>query len=133
MALHYDPYRQYWEKRITRFLAYLWRIRRGRKDYLASISVEALLQGAGLQVDKRNPKKSRSRTEKALNQLCLDGVIRAWCYVPQLNEKTAGRKGWVKAWLSWKVQIEPPQEIVEQYRKMHHALVGKKASPASGK
>ena len=59
MALHYDPYRQYWEKRITRFLAYLWRIRGGRNDYLAPISVEALLQGAGLQISNRNPKKSR--------------------------------------------------------------------------
>jgi hypothetical protein len=112
-ALHYDPYRQYWEKRITRFLAYLWRIRHGRKDYLAPISVGALFQGAGLQVDKRNPKKSRDRMEKALVQLNEDGVIRSWRYVPQVNEKPAGRKGWLKTWMSWTVQVEPPMEIVD--------------------
>ncbi|MCK9375434.1 MAG: hypothetical protein M0P73_04710 [Syntrophobacterales bacterium] len=133
MALHYDPYRQYWEKRITRFLAYLWRIRGGRNDYLAPISVEALLQGAGLRVSKRNPKKSRDRMEKGLDQLCQDGVIRSWRYVPQVNEKPASRKGWSKAWVSWKVQIEPPQEIVEYYSKMNHTLSGKKALPAAGK
>ena len=132
-ALHYDPYRQYWEKRITRFLAFLWRIRRGRKDYLAPISVGALLQGAGLQVDKRNPKKSRGRMEKALNQLSQDDVIRSWRYVPQVNGRPAGRKGWLETWVSWKVQIEPPQEIVEQYSKMNHNLAGKKALPAPGK
>ena len=133
MALHYDPYRQYWEKRITRFLAYLWRIRGGRNDYLAPISVEALLQGAGLLVNKRNPKKTRSRLEKALDQLGQDGVIRSWRYVPQVNEKPTGRKGWSKVWVSWKVQIEPPQEIVEHYSKMIHTLPGKKALPAPGK
>ncbi|MDI6791048.1 MAG: hypothetical protein QME44_10245, partial [Thermodesulfobacteriota bacterium] len=111
---------------------YLWRIRRGRKDYLAPISVGALLQGAGLQVDKRNPKKSRGRMEKALDQLCQDGVIRSWRYVPQVNE-TAGRKGWLKTWVSGKVQIEPPQEILEQYSKINHILPGKKALPAPGK
>ena len=133
MALHYDPYRQFWEKRITRFLAYLWRIRGGRNNYLVPISVEALLQGAGLRVSKRNPKKSRDRMEKALGQLCQDGVIRSWRYVPQVNEKPAGRKGWSEAWVSWKVQIEPPQEIVEHYSKMNHTLPGKKALPAPGK
>jgi hypothetical protein len=132
-ALHYDPYRQYWEKRITRFLAYLWRIRQGRKDYLAPISVEALLQGAGLRVNKRNPKKTRCRLEKALDQLGQDGVIRSWRYVPQVNEKPTGRKGWSKVWVSWKVQIEPPGEIVAHYSKMSHTLPGKKALPAPGK
>jgi hypothetical protein len=115
MALHYDPYRQYWEKRITRFLAYLWRIRQGRRDYRAPIAVSALLQGAGLQVNKRNPIKTRNRMEKAFEQLHQDGVIRAWRYVTQVNEKTANRKGWLKSWVSWKVQIDPPQEIVELY------------------
>jgi hypothetical protein len=133
MALHYDPYRQHWEKRITRFLAYLWRIRQGRKDYLAPISVGALFQGAGLPVDKRNPKKSRDRMEKALGQLNEDGVIRSWRYVPQVNEKPAGRKGWLKTWMSWTVQVEPPMEIVEHYSKMNHTLPGKKALPAPGK
>jgi len=132
-ALHYDPYRQYWEKRITRFLAYLWRIRRGRKDYLAPISVGALLRGAGLQVDKRNPKKTRGRMEKALDQLGQDDVIRSWRYVPQVNEKPAGRKGWLETWVSWKVQVEPPQEIVEQYSKMNYTQAGKKALPAPGR
>jgi hypothetical protein len=133
MALHYDPYRQYWEKRITRFLAYLWRIRGGRNAYLVPISVEALLQGAGLRVSKRNPKKSRDRMEKALGQLSQDGVIRSWRYIPQVNEKPVGRKGWLKGWVSWKVQIEPPQEIVEHYSKMSHTPPGQKTLPAPGK
>jgi hypothetical protein len=132
-ALHYDPYRQYWEKRITRFLAYLWRIRGGMNAYLVPISVEALLQGAGLRVSKRNPKKSRDRMEKALDQLSQDSVIRSWRYVPQVNEKPAGRKGWLKTWMSWTVQVDPPVEIVEHYSKMNHTLPGKKALPAPGK
>jgi len=132
-ALHYDPYRQQWEKRITRFLAYIWRIRRARNDYLAPISVGALLQGAGLQVCKRNPKKTRARMEKALDLLSQDGVIRYWRYVQQVTERPAGRKGWLENWVSSRIQIEPPQEIMEQYRKMNHTLTGKKAPLASGK
>jgi hypothetical protein len=125
-ALHYDPYRQQWEKRITRFLAYLWRIRRARGDYLAPISVGALLQGSGLQVDKRNPKKTRGRMEKALDQLGQDGVIRSWRYLPQVNGGPAVRKRSLETWVSSKVQIEPPREIVEQYSKMKRPLAGKR-------
>jgi hypothetical protein len=131
-ALHYDPYRQYWEKRITRFLAYVWRVRQRRGDYLAPISVGALLQGAGLRVSKRNPKRSRSRIEKALNQLVQDGVIKSWRYV-QKDPKAFGRTGWLKEWISSKAQIEPPQEIMEHYRKMKNAIANKKALQAPGK
>ncbi len=133
MALHYDPYRQFWEKRITRLLAYLWRIRQAKKNYLAPMSVEALLHGAGLRADERNPKKTRSRLEKALNQLLGDGVVKSWCYVSQVNEKVAGRKGWRQRWMATKVVIEPPQEIVEQYSRINHTLPGKKAFPGPGK
>jgi hypothetical protein len=132
-ALHYDPYRQYWEKRITRFLAYLWRIRQVRQAYLSPISVGALLHGAGLQVDRRNPKKTKNRMEKALDRLRLDGVIRSWRYVLQVSSKSPGRKGWLEAWISRRVQIEPPQEIVDQYSKMNHTLPSKKGLPAPGK
>jgi hypothetical protein len=126
LALHYDPYRQYWEKRITRFLAYLWRIRGGRNNYLAPTSVGALLHGAGLQVDKRNPRKTRNRLEKALDRLRHDGVIRSWFYLPQVSGEKAVRIGWLEGWVSRQVQIEPPQEIVEQYDKINQPPASKK-------
>jgi hypothetical protein len=53
-ALRYDPYRQAWEKRLTRYLAWLWRIRKYADKFEEAITVEKLLVNAvGGSMDKK--------------------------------------------------------------------------------
>ena len=130
-ALRYDPYRQKWEKRLTRYLAYIWRIRQSRRDYAAPFAVRALLQGIGQQVDKNDPKRTKGRMAKALDQLQQDGVIAAWNY-ESANEAIVGQRGWWKDWLNWKVVIEPPSEITAHYAQIQLPMPERKALPAPG-
>lgn len=116
-ALEYDPYRQKMEKRLTRYLAWQWRNRQGTGDYLHPFAVETLLKAARETVDKKHPIRTKERLEKALDTLRRDGVIRAWQY-EAAREEIVGQKGWWKTWLTWKVSIEPPQDVMDQYAKI---------------
>jgi DNA-binding XRE family transcriptional regulator len=118
-ALRYNPHRQKWEKRLTRYLSYQWRIRQSRGDYPGPFLVQTLLLGIGQQVNKNDPGRTRDRLEKALNTLQDDGVIAGWQY-ESINEETLGQRGWWKTWLNLKVLIEPPPQIPEQYAKIKH-------------
>lgn len=117
-ALEYDPYYQKWEKRLTRYLSYQWRIRQGTKSYFQPFTVETILKGIGETVDTKHPIRTKKRLEKAWNRLRKDGIIGSWRYETGIDESIVGKKGWWKAWLEWKVIIEPPKEIIEQYAKI---------------
>src|SRR5208337_3023740 len=116
-ALHYDPYRQKWEKRLTRYLSYQWRVRQSHGDYPGPFSIQTLLNAIGMKVDKSHPGETRNRLEKALDTMQEDGVIAGWQY-EQTDEAEWERRGGWKGWSNWKVLIEPPPQIVEQYAKI---------------
>lgn len=117
-ALEYDPYYEKWEKRLTRYFSYQWRIRQGSKSYFQPFTVETLLKAIGEEVDTKNPIKTKKRLEKALNRITKDGVMGSWRYVVGMDESIVGKKGWWKKWLTWKVVIEPAKEVIEQYAKI---------------
>ena len=126
-ALQYNPYRQAWEKRLTRYLAWLWRIRKDAKKCEEPIAVEALLLNAvGGSMDKDNPLRTLSRLEKALDRLRSDAVIQNWKYAND-NDKWRGREGWQKSWLSQKITVEPPAMIIEHYQKIKETIAPPKA------
>ena len=68
-ALAYDPYRQKWEKRLARYLSYQWRCRAHNGDYLQPFRVATLLDATGAELDRRDPARTRTRLEKALDTL----------------------------------------------------------------
>lgn len=111
-ALEYDHYRQTWEKRLARYLAYLWRIDENRTR--EGLLVKTLLDKAGEEVNKRFPGRTRDRLEKALDQLQADGVITAWQYENIEEEKLKGQQWWRK-WLELKILLTAPPAILQQY------------------
>ncbi len=111
-ALNYDPYRQKWEKRLTRYFAYLWRVSLSRTK--EGLLVKTLIKNAGMEIDKSRPKRTLDRLEDALNRLKKDGVITDWKYEnPSVCELR--KRGWWREWLNQKVIITAPAEIIGQY------------------
>jgi len=113
-ALQYDFYRQKWEKRIARYLAWLWRINRGNKR--EPLRVEKLLEAAGVEIDKNRPGRTRDRLHKTLDQLKEDGVITAW--KEDIDEGLTAQRGWWQQWLESKIIITAPKEILQHYEQI---------------
>ena len=114
-ALNYDPYRQKWEKRLSRYLAWIWRINSGRTQ--EGLLVKTLFEAAGMEIDKSRPGRTRERFEEALDRLQADDVITAWQY-EYLDEKMTSKRGWWKTWLETKVLITAPEGITDHYKKI---------------
>lgn len=113
-ALQYNPYRQTWEKRITRYLSWRWRIQARKGAYLQPIKVSTLISAIGEQVNERIPSRTRDRLEKALDMLFEDGVIAAWNY-EKWDESIVLNKGWARIWTNLSILIVPPEFIKEKY------------------
>jgi DNA-binding XRE family transcriptional regulator len=116
-ALAYDPYRQKWEKRLARYLSYQWRCRAHNGDYLQPFRVVTLLDATGAELDRRDPARTRTRLEKALDTLLQDRVIAAWQY-DRWEESLVTRRGWAPHWLQATILIEPPESIRVTYQRL---------------
>lgn len=114
-AVQYDPYRQTWEKRLTRYLSWQWRIRQAKGSYLDPYRVATLLEAVGQEPDRDRPNRTKERLEKCLETLENDRVIAGWQYVAW-DESARDQRGWVDEWLQATVTIEPPDEVKEHYR-----------------
>jgi len=104
-ALAYDPYRQTWEKRLTRYLSWQWRCEARTGDYLQPFAVTTLLTAVGYPVDRRRLTWQRARLEKALDTIQHDQVLATWQYAQEHAD-------WPKSTLL----LEPPDVIREQYQ-----------------
>ncbi len=114
-ALNYDPYRQKWEKRLARYLAWIWRISSGRTQ--EGLLVKTLISAAGMTINKVRPSRTRERLEEALDRLQEDRVITAWQY-DSINENMTSKRGWWQEWEECKIIITAPAGITEQYKKI---------------
>jgi len=119
MALRYNPYKQTWEKRLTRYLSWQWRCRAKNDNYTQPFKVSTLLEAAGQLIDARRPIRSRERLEKALDTLHQDQVISGWQY-DRWDESDGALKGWATTWQQATILIEPPDVIRDQYRKLEY-------------
>lgn len=115
VALQFDPYRQKLEKRLTRYLTWIWRIRQSKGGYLQPFLVSTLLESTKTELDSKNPAKTRERFEKALDVLKESKIISSWSHTEGTDYSILGQRGWVEQWLNWKVAIEPPQSILDYY------------------
>lgn len=82
-ALSYDPYREAWEKRLTRYLSWHWKANTKQSNHRYLVST---LLGA---VDpKLNPRlqTNRSRLDRALDKLQTDQVIDSWSYADSSDQ-----------------------------------------------
>ncbi len=114
VALQFDPYRQKIEKRLTRYLTWIWKIRQGNNAYLQPFSVVTILESTKTSIDKRNPSKTRDRLELALDTLKSSGIISSWQYLPGTDYSLSGKR-WSEDWLRFNIQIEPPAFVLNYY------------------
>ena len=114
-ALQYNPYKQLWEKRLTRYLSWRWRTQARKGTFLQPNKTSTLLEAIGEKMNTRTPSRTRERFEKALDILLEDGVIASWHY-EKWDESIADFKGWATIWLNSMILIEPPEIIKDQYR-----------------
>lgn len=127
-ALHYDPFRQRWEKRLVRYLSWQWRIGASRSTFVKSFHVRTLLEEIGLEIDPRDPAKTRTRFEGCLDALLEHGDIAAWQY-EHWDETALPRRGWLPLWMMASICLEAPESIKEAYRSLERTLEAKSALP----
>lgn len=130
MALRYNPYKQTWEKRLTRYLSWQWRCRARNDNYMQPFKVATLLEAVGEALEEGRPGRTRERLEKALDTLLQDEVVSGWQY-DRWDEENGGGPGWGTKWLQATILIQPPDAIREQYRNLESLESRKrKALPA---
>jgi DNA-binding XRE family transcriptional regulator len=119
-ALHYDPYRQDWEKRLTRYFSWQWKCQASSGCETSSYRIKTLLEAAGAVANAIRPGRTRDRLEKALEALQRDGVIAGWQY--ELWDEHAGQQhGWIEAWLNTKVLVKCPEAVKVRYRSLERS------------
>lgn len=113
-ALQYNPRNHKWEKRLTRYLSWLWRIsfERSRRG----LKVRSLLVSIGMELNKNRLRITKDRFEKALNRLEQDGVIGSWRY--KYLDLNSNINDWREKWMECMVVIHPPKEIIMHYEKI---------------
>lgn len=128
-ALAFDPYRQTWEKRLTRYFAYQWRVRARAGTYMQPFRVTTLLEQCEPTSDYKRPWRLKEHLEKALDNLEEAKVISSWSYQraqgsgtytdPATGEKLPNYEAQKsRDWLNWTVLVEPPPEIVQHYQEL---------------
>jgi hypothetical protein len=100
-SLEYDPYREKWEKRLSRYFCF--HIRMNGRHGVISREIGTLLESLTLPIDTRFPERNtRQRFEKALDRLVADRQIDGWEYK---DEPIYPSKGWLPTWLKQSIRI----------------------------
>jgi hypothetical protein len=120
-TLQYDPYRDRWEKRLARYFLFHLRINEGDggSEPLRRIAGQLIEELNLLEfLDRRNPRRTVDRFEKAMGQLLDDGQIGSWEYTDkaQAKLKDLPARNWLDAWLAAAaITVTAPKEGQEQY------------------
>lgn len=116
-AIQYDPYRQKWEKRLTRYLSWQWRCDAKNISQPRKFRVSTLLEAVGEPINERYPNKTKERLEKALDLLLVDQVIIGWQYEKWDEATIETQRNWLTtSWQHTNILIEPPGALKEQYK-----------------
>ena len=126
-ALHYDPYRQDWEKRLTRYFSWQWKCQASNGCEGNSYRTKTLIEASGATVSAKRPSRTRERLEKALDALQQDGVIASWQY-ERGNEEFSKQQTWAENWLRTSILVECPESIKAHYRTLDRPLEQQTAS-----
>jgi len=130
-SLRYDPYREAWEKRLSRYFAFHWRIQAHQGNYEQPYRVGTLLKAIAMEPNEERPNRTRERLEKALDRLQHDGVIACWEY-KKGYEEALPTKGWLPIWLKWTVLVAPSPEVIRHYTSITQASHKPRATLTKG-
>lgn len=123
-ALSYDYTKEIVPKRLAKYLAVQFRVN-ARHGFFKPIKVSTLLEAISLDLDRRNPRRTITKLESALDKLHADGVIAGWQYEDFVNPFEVSRKEATGKVLESKIAIEPPEPIKDFYRNLSQGGRGK--------
>lgn len=110
-SLQYDPYRQQWEKRLSRYFMLFGHMETRGGGGTFNRYIKKLLQEVSLSVETANPKRTKERFERAMDQLVTDSIIHEWHYQDSVD---VSKRGWVTDWLDLMVTIyiAPTRQLI---------------------
>jgi hypothetical protein len=123
-SLEYDPYRERWEKRLSRYFLFHLRISEGDAGgQPLRRRVGPVLQELHLDewLDRRHPERTVRRFEKAMNRLRDDGQIGGWGYTPEARAKVEQlpSRGWLDEWLAQAaIAVDAPPVAQARYARL---------------
>jgi hypothetical protein len=120
-ALRYDPLRQRTEKRLAKYLAYIFRAEARRGAATKGLHISTLLDNADLTEEAHNPQRTRDRLHAALATLQRDDIVASWAYADPGAAAGLPARHWFGQWRKLTVELGIPQELRDRYR----ALSGK--------
>ncbi len=126
-TLEYDYYRQAWEKRLARYFTVHLCIAAKEGASLIKRHVGKLLSECGIELDQRNPQRSKDRFEKAMHQLAADGMIGDWKYT---DDSPLPARQWLDTWLGRSIAVTLGPRALEAYQPMREAAQKRRALPA---
>jgi hypothetical protein len=97
-SLSYDPVKDEWEKRLSRFLIF--------QEADQTVSIRYLFSELSLRRNEGDPDKTRRRFEKALNRLAKDLEYFGWSYQNDLADLPP--KKWIERWMDFQVELRIP-------------------------
>ena len=110
--IQYHAQKQRYQKRIGRYLVWIFRNARGGQTF----QIRTLLEQSGIELapsDYKNPGRFRDAIERSLEELLSDGVIGSleWVSTPALPTLK-----WLDEWRCYTMRIDPPKELLERYK-----------------
>lgn len=115
-ALRYDKGRQWVEKRLAKYLSYLFRSEARRGAPAKRLKVATLLGEAVLSEDEGNPKRTLVRLHSALDRLRNDCIIASWAYsAPDAYDRLPARQ-WFGQWRELTIDLGVPECLRDRYR-----------------
>jgi hypothetical protein len=109
-TLQYDPYREQWEKRLSRYFMFHLRMNARGSSVAFNREIGKLLKELSLFLEEERPQRTRDRFEKALNRLVEDRQIDAWKYKEDIHLPA---RNWLGTWLehSITVYVAPAKQL----------------------
>jgi hypothetical protein len=101
-TLQYDPYREQWEKRLSRYFMFHIRMNARGSRAMFNREIGKLLKELSLIIDERFPQRTRDRFEKALTRLVEDRQIDAWLYKAEMQLPA---RNWLGTWLEQSITV----------------------------
>lgn len=115
--LSYDPKKYSFEKRLGRYLTYLWRNRHRDGSYCDPIKVGTILDEIQLNERYGKPGRIKNRLEQAIENLEEEGIIGEAIF-KGLEELNTRKRGWLEDYRKCQIIFVPPEHTMKHYRQI---------------
>lgn len=133
----FDPYHETWEKRLSKHF-FFWLRMNGKYPDPHPVTIRDLFETLHLEIDERNPQRTREHFERAMNVLAgkqprtigkktVERAHLKWKYIDNNLELPA--RNWLQTWLAQEIKVtlsddyNPNPRIVEAARERRVLLL----------